>query len=215
MDVDFALIGHQESWRAAADVLAVLRGPERAPLPDDEIKDILPWIPPRAVCHVEVGSISIKDCRSNRSRPLHRFLYSSRPSGSRLRAREHCPGSRGGRLRDQGRSEDRESRRIQLHSDRGQFRSASGKTRYRLHHGQYFDRCFHRSGHQEDVRAGGPEPSPIDPAYRWSNRRCGLRLRPLFGASGEACAAQCAQPGATSQACRRVARQWSSGGDRD
>ncbi|HEY4050226.1 MAG TPA: hypothetical protein VGM27_25465 [Acidobacteriaceae bacterium] len=57
MDVDFALIGHQESWRAAADVLAVLRGPGHTPLPDDEIKDILPWIPPRAVCHVEVGSI--------------------------------------------------------------------------------------------------------------------------------------------------------------
>src|SRR6202165_1446307 len=57
IDADFALIGHQESWRAAADVLAVLRGPERAPLPDDEIKDILPWIPPRAVCHVEVESI--------------------------------------------------------------------------------------------------------------------------------------------------------------
>jgi len=56
--VDFALIGHQESWRAAADVLAVLRGPRRAPLPDDEIKDILPWIPPRAVCHVDVGSIA-------------------------------------------------------------------------------------------------------------------------------------------------------------
>jgi fatty aldehyde-generating acyl-ACP reductase len=55
-DVDFALIGHQESWRAAADVLAVLRGPEHTPLPDDEIKDILPWIPPRAVCDVEVGS---------------------------------------------------------------------------------------------------------------------------------------------------------------
>src|ERR1700676_843502 len=57
IDADFALIGHQESWRAAADVLAVLRGPERAPLPDDEIKDILPWIPPRAGCHVEVESI--------------------------------------------------------------------------------------------------------------------------------------------------------------
>src|ERR1700736_1689499 len=55
--VDFALIGHQESWRAAADVLAVLRGPERTPLPDDEIRDILPWIPPRAVCHVDVASI--------------------------------------------------------------------------------------------------------------------------------------------------------------
>jgi fatty aldehyde-generating acyl-ACP reductase len=57
MDVDFALIGHPESWRAAADLLAFLRGPERTPLPDDEIKDILPWIPPRIVCHVEVGSI--------------------------------------------------------------------------------------------------------------------------------------------------------------
>ncbi len=56
--IDFALVGHQESWRAAADVLAVLRGPEHTPLPDDEIKDILPWIPPRAVCHVEVGSIA-------------------------------------------------------------------------------------------------------------------------------------------------------------
>jgi fatty aldehyde-generating acyl-ACP reductase len=56
LGLDFALIGHQESWRAAADVLAVLRGPEHTPLPDDEIKDILPWIPPRTVCHVEVAS---------------------------------------------------------------------------------------------------------------------------------------------------------------
>jgi fatty aldehyde-generating acyl-ACP reductase len=58
IDVDFALIGHQESWRAAADVLAVLRGPERTVLPDDEIKDILPWIPPRALCHVDVESLA-------------------------------------------------------------------------------------------------------------------------------------------------------------
>src|ERR1700674_3543394 len=57
IDADFALIGHQESWRAAADVLAVLRGPERTPLPDDEIRDILPWIPPRPVCHVEIASV--------------------------------------------------------------------------------------------------------------------------------------------------------------
>src|SRR6266576_498825 len=57
IDADFALIGHQETWRAAADVLTVLRGPERTPLPDDEIKDILPWIPPRAVWRVDVGSI--------------------------------------------------------------------------------------------------------------------------------------------------------------
>ncbi|HYL74810.1 MAG TPA: hypothetical protein VEU96_11435 [Bryobacteraceae bacterium] len=58
IEIDFALIGHQESWRAAADVIAVLRGPDHTALPDDEIKDILPWIPPRAVCHVEVGSIA-------------------------------------------------------------------------------------------------------------------------------------------------------------
>jgi len=58
IEVDFALIGHPESWRAAADVLAVLRGPQHAPLPDDEIKDILPWIPPRVVCHVDAGSIA-------------------------------------------------------------------------------------------------------------------------------------------------------------
>src|SRR6202167_4701211 len=56
MEIDFALVGHQESWRAAADVLAVLRGPEHTPLPDDEIHDILPWIPPRAVCHVDITS---------------------------------------------------------------------------------------------------------------------------------------------------------------
>src|SRR6202045_3757390 len=62
-EVDFALIGHQESWRAAADVLAVLRGPEHAPLPNDEIRDILPWIPPRAVCHVEIGSLAGANAR--------------------------------------------------------------------------------------------------------------------------------------------------------
>jgi fatty aldehyde-generating acyl-ACP reductase len=56
--VDFALIGHQESWKAASDVLGVLRGSERTPLPDDEIRDILPWIPPRTVCRVEVRSIT-------------------------------------------------------------------------------------------------------------------------------------------------------------
>lgn len=54
--LDFALIGHQERWSAAADVLAVLRGPQYPPLPDDEIPDIFPWIPPRTICHVEARS---------------------------------------------------------------------------------------------------------------------------------------------------------------
>jgi fatty aldehyde-generating acyl-ACP reductase len=57
MPVDFALVGHQESWRGASDVLAVLRGPGRTPIPDDEVKDILPWIPPRAVCQIDVRSV--------------------------------------------------------------------------------------------------------------------------------------------------------------
>ncbi len=57
-EMDFALIGHQESWRSAADVLAVIRGAERAPLPDQEIREIFPWIPPRAVCNVEVASVT-------------------------------------------------------------------------------------------------------------------------------------------------------------
>ena len=60
---DFACIGHQENWRAAADVLAVLRGPEHSPLPDDEIRDLLPWIPPRAVCRVEVRSTTGRQAR--------------------------------------------------------------------------------------------------------------------------------------------------------
>jgi fatty aldehyde-generating acyl-ACP reductase len=61
--VDFALIGHPESWSAAARVFSALRGPERTPLPDDEIQDILPWIPPRAVCRVAVRSIAGAEAR--------------------------------------------------------------------------------------------------------------------------------------------------------
>lgn len=38
-------------------MFAVLRGSKHAPLPDSEIKDILPWIPPRTVCHVEARSL--------------------------------------------------------------------------------------------------------------------------------------------------------------
>lgn len=58
LPVDFGLIGHQECWTTATDVLTALRGPERAPIPEDEIRDILPWIPPRAVCHVDTVSVS-------------------------------------------------------------------------------------------------------------------------------------------------------------
>jgi len=57
MPLDFALIAHQESWRAASDVMAVLRGPTLPPIPRDELKEIFPWIPPRPVCHNELRSI--------------------------------------------------------------------------------------------------------------------------------------------------------------
>jgi len=69
--IDFALVGHPESWRAAAEVFSALRGPECLPLPDDEIKDILPWIPPRAVCHVDVGSIVRTKSGGARARGLY------------------------------------------------------------------------------------------------------------------------------------------------
>jgi predicted amino acid dehydrogenase len=65
------LIGHQESWRAAADVIAVLRGPERTPIPNEEIKDILPWIPPRTVCHVDIGSIMSTKSGGAKARGLY------------------------------------------------------------------------------------------------------------------------------------------------
>jgi fatty aldehyde-generating acyl-ACP reductase len=85
-EVDFALVGHQESWRAAADVLAILRGPELTPLPDDEIKDILPWIPPRAVCHVEVGSIIGSKSGAAKARGLYidSFISPDRLEGAYL-----------------------------------------------------------------------------------------------------------------------------------
>ena len=51
MPLDFALIAHQESW--SSHVLAVLRGPGRTPIPDDDLKDIFPWFPPRAICHID------------------------------------------------------------------------------------------------------------------------------------------------------------------
>ena len=57
MPLDFALIAHQESWQAASDVMAVLRGPGLPPIPIDELEGIFPWIPPRPICHIDATSI--------------------------------------------------------------------------------------------------------------------------------------------------------------
>ena len=54
--VDFAVIGHPETWSRAAAVISVLRGPERPPISVEDIRDILPWIPPRTSSRIVVGS---------------------------------------------------------------------------------------------------------------------------------------------------------------
>ena len=54
--VDFALIGHSESWNAAAAMVAKLRRPGMTPIPLEDIREILPWIPPRTVCRITVRS---------------------------------------------------------------------------------------------------------------------------------------------------------------
>ena len=58
MPTDFALIGHPESWDAAAAVVAALRGGERPPIPREDLLDILPWIPARVVCRLVVKSLN-------------------------------------------------------------------------------------------------------------------------------------------------------------
>lgn len=58
MATDFALIGHQDCWSAARSVLRVLRGVDRTALSEQDVKEILPWIPPRPICRVEVDSVT-------------------------------------------------------------------------------------------------------------------------------------------------------------
>jgi predicted amino acid dehydrogenase len=53
---DFALITHFESWDRAAAAIALLRGSDRPPIPIEDIRDILPWIPPRVSSRVTVAS---------------------------------------------------------------------------------------------------------------------------------------------------------------
>ncbi len=55
--IDFALIGHSDTWEQAADIVSVLRGPERPPVPIEDIRDILPWIPPRTSSRVTARSL--------------------------------------------------------------------------------------------------------------------------------------------------------------
>src|SRR5256884_9088461 len=171
IDADFALIGHQESWRAAADVLAVLRGPERTPLLDDEIKDILPWIPPRAVCHVDVGSIIRTKSGGAKARGLYidSFIPPDRLEAAyvheniaRVRKAAACAIQAGAKIVSLG---GFSSLLIEGNFDHLPERRGTGFTT-----GNTITVAF-ISGHPENVCAGGPEPPPINAAHRGSNRR--------------------------------------------
>ena len=52
----FAALGHQESWSQIAAIVRALRTPERAPLTEVELREIVPWIPPRTVSRLNVAA---------------------------------------------------------------------------------------------------------------------------------------------------------------
>jgi fatty aldehyde-generating acyl-ACP reductase len=52
----FALIGHLDSWEKTAAVVQSLRGRERSPISVRDVREIVPFLPPRTVCRVTVFS---------------------------------------------------------------------------------------------------------------------------------------------------------------
>lgn len=61
--LDFALIGHMESWSDASAVLGQLRGPSCDPLPEEDLRSIVEWLPPRTICRVTAHSTSGANAR--------------------------------------------------------------------------------------------------------------------------------------------------------
>ena len=59
---DFALIGHLESWSTASAVVSALRGRQPSISPGD-LEEILPWLPPRTVCRISIGSSNGSEAR--------------------------------------------------------------------------------------------------------------------------------------------------------
>lgn len=54
--LDFALIGHLESWQKAEAFMKAVRNPELKPLRVDQIKDLFPYFPPRKVFNLSATS---------------------------------------------------------------------------------------------------------------------------------------------------------------
>jgi fatty aldehyde-generating acyl-ACP reductase len=52
----FAAVGHQESWGQIAAVYQAMRSPGRAPLTDADLREVVPWIPPRTISRFHVAA---------------------------------------------------------------------------------------------------------------------------------------------------------------
>ena len=53
--LDFAVIGHQDSWQNVSAFINGIRDKDQA-LPAEKIRDIFPFIPPRDIFRVKVRS---------------------------------------------------------------------------------------------------------------------------------------------------------------
>jgi predicted amino acid dehydrogenase len=52
----FAALGHQESWSQISAIVGALRAPGQALLTEAELREIVPWIPPRTVSRLTIAA---------------------------------------------------------------------------------------------------------------------------------------------------------------
>lgn len=52
----FAALGHQENWGQIARIVGTMRTPPQLPLTDAELREVVPWIPPRTVSRLHVAA---------------------------------------------------------------------------------------------------------------------------------------------------------------
>jgi len=52
----FAVIGHQETWSQIASIVGHMRGPAQPALTEAQLREIVPWIPPRTVGRLTVAA---------------------------------------------------------------------------------------------------------------------------------------------------------------
>jgi len=56
--VEFALLGHQESWPRISSIVHALRDPDRPRLAEEDVRQVASWIPPRTLVRSRVSSIA-------------------------------------------------------------------------------------------------------------------------------------------------------------